>query len=124
MGRADMERCGVWRGSAAGSFTLKTLAKPTLIAPNGSLPAWPAIQFQWKRVAGATYHLLWVEDAAGVVRVQTWYDVASTGCSSSTTCSVTLSLPMASGTATWKVMAGNFTTGYSPMSTGYKFVVP
>ena len=113
---------GAW--SAAGSFTLKALAKPTLIAPNGSLPAWPAIQFRWNRVPGATYHLLWVTDAAGVDRVQTWYDLASSGCASSTICSVTLSPPMASGTATWWILAGNFTTGYSPLSTGYKFVVP
>jgi hypothetical protein len=35
---------GPW--SSGASFTLQPLAKPSLIAPNGSLPSWPSIQFR------------------------------------------------------------------------------
>jgi hypothetical protein len=47
---------GPWNGGA--SFTLKALAKPTLISPNGSAPGWPVIEFRRNRVAGASHHFL------------------------------------------------------------------
>jgi hypothetical protein len=82
------------------------------------------IEFRWNRVAGASHHLLWVTDAAGNVRVQTWYDVGLTSGASATPCSITLAPPMSSGTATWWIQARNVTTGFSAWSAGYQFTVP
>jgi hypothetical protein len=109
---------GSW--SSAATFTLQTLAVPTLLSPSGYTPK-PAFQFRWNAVPGATHHYLRVVDAAGVTQVQTWYTLAQTGCTSTTICSITLSPTLSAGAATWFIQPWNATAGYGPWSAGLSF---
>jgi hypothetical protein len=97
---------GTW--SAGMTFTpVDPLATPTLIAPTGSYTGMPSVQFRWNAVSGATHYYLWVNDGAGVTRVQTWYTTAATNCASGSVCSITLSPTLSPGTAAWWIQAKN-----------------
>jgi hypothetical protein len=97
---------GTW--SAGMTFTpVDPLSTPTLIAPTGAYMGMPSVQFRWNAVSGATDYQVWVTDAAGVVRVQTWYTAAATSCASGGVCSITLNPTMSPGTATWWIQAKN-----------------
>ncbi len=113
---------GPW--SSPATYTLRALATPTLIGPSGALPQWPSVPFRWYAVPGATHYYLWVTDGSGVIRVQAWYDLASTHCASQSSCSLTLQPALSAGTATWWIQAWNATAGYSPWSTGLRIVRP
>jgi phosphatidylserine/phosphatidylglycerophosphate/cardiolipin synthase-like enzyme len=110
---------GPW--SRGVTFTLQPLSTPTLLSPNGTAPNGSRIEFRWNRVAGATHHYLWVNDGSGAATVRSWYDLNGSNCASGSTCSVTLTPTLSTGTATWWIQAWNATTGYSRWSSGMQF---
>ncbi|MBF0564046.1 MAG: hypothetical protein HQK89_02260 [Nitrospirae bacterium] len=53
-------------------------------------------------------------------KIQTWYTATQAGCSSGSTCTVTPSTALASGSGTWWIQTWN-ATGYGPWSSGMSF---
>ena len=108
---------GPW--SAGLGFTVGSVpAAPTLLGPSGTgIQTTPT--YAWHAVADADAYYLWVNNAAGVPVVQEWHD-ASLICA--TDCSVTPSVPLPPGYATWWVQARN-ASGDGPWSAGMSFTV-
>jgi hypothetical protein len=108
--------------SNAMSFTVATGAPPgaaTLVSPSGTVGT-RTPTYTWNAVGGATRYQLWVGDASVPV-IQTWYQ-ASAVCSGST-CSVTPSTALPSGSHSWWIQTGN-AAGNGAWSSGMSFVVP
>jgi hypothetical protein len=94
-----------------------------LIAPagntNDSTP-----NYSWNKVPGASWYKLWVNDATGNV-INRWYTAADANCaagSASTTCSLTPTTAIASGSAKWWILSWN-STGSGPWSNPKAFSV-
>jgi hypothetical protein len=84
---------------------------PTLISPSGTIYTTNPT-YSWNASAGATYYLLWVDDAVTNGKIQNWYTPAEAGCPSGTgTCSVTPATPLVGGSAVWAVWAENSVGG-------------
>lgn len=78
--------------------------------------------YTWQAVPASTWYYLWVNDATGNV-IKEWYTAAQAGCAGSSTCSITPSVTLAQGSATWWIRTwnaidngpwsaiGNFSTG-------------
>ena len=97
--------------------------KARLISPTGSVQA-SNPTYVWDPVPSATWYQLWVNDittSAGKIKI--WYTAAQAGCVSGIdTCSVTPTIPLASGAAQWWVQTWN-DFGYGPWSDGAVFTV-
>jgi len=116
---------GPW--SATRSFTVGTpvpTTSPTLLAPINTTTTSATPTFSWSAVPNATTYYLSVSDAqqSGVVRQV--YSAATLGCGAGTgTCSITPGVTLASGTASWAVVASN-AAGDGPWSPTRTFTVP
>lgn len=78
----------------------------TLISPSGTITtATPT--YTWNAAPSATEYCLWVSDSTGV-RIQQWYTAVEAGCGAGTgTCSVSPSVPLATGAGKWKIQTRN-----------------
>jgi hypothetical protein len=94
----------------------------TLVTPSGIVPA-NMLVYTWNAVPTATWYLLWVNDSVQSAKVQQWVTAAQAGCGAGTgPCSVTPSIPLTQGAATWWVQTWN-PAGYGPWSNGMDFMV-
>ncbi len=91
----------------------------TLVAPSGPIGTLePA--YRWNAVTASESYYLWVTDRSGV-RIRQWHTPAAAGCASGTgICSVTPSIAVAPGAATWWIQTWN-RAGYGPWSPGRSF---
>jgi hypothetical protein len=106
------------------TFTQNLPGAATLVSPTGTTTTTPT--YWWNAVSNAAQYYLWVNDSTGNV-IKTWYTAAQAGCASgsgsaSSTCSITPSATLATGSGTWWVMASN-SNGAGPWSTGMAFTV-
>jgi hypothetical protein len=113
---------GPWGSGMGFTVTGSTPPAATLISPSGTTAA-TVPTYTWNAVATATYYYLWVRDAAGTTKVQTWYSAAQVGCAGGTgTCTITPSTSLSAGGHTWWVDTWN-SAGYGPWSGGIGFSV-
>ncbi|MEE9322289.1 MAG: hypothetical protein V3U76_17755 [Granulosicoccus sp.] len=95
-----------------------------LVSPVGSIND-DTPSYTWNKVPGATWYKLWVNDSTGNV-INRWYTAASAGCAagsaSSTTCTLTPTTDIASGSARWWVRTWN-SSGPGPWSSSRAFSV-
>ena len=72
--------------------------KATLTSPSSTITD-TTPTYTWNAVSGSTWYYLWVRDGSGENIIKEWYTSESAGCSSGqSTCSVTHSTDLASGT--------------------------
>ncbi len=110
--------------SVAANFTVNVgpPSVATLVTPSGIVPA-NMLVYTWNAVPTATWYLLWVNDSVQSAKVQQWVTAAQAGCGAGTgPCSVTPSIPLTQGAATWWVQTWN-PAGYGPWSNGMDFMV-
>jgi hypothetical protein len=116
---------GPW--SATRTFTVGTpvpTTAPTLLAPVNTTTTSATPTFSWSAVPNATTYYLSVSDALQSGVVKQVYSAATLGCGAGTgTCSITPAVTLASGTATWAVVASN-AAGDGPWSATRTFTVP
>ena len=94
-----------------------------LIAPGGNTNDHTPI-YTWNKVPGATWYKLWVNDATGNV-INQWYTAANAGCAAgaaATTCALTPTTTIATGSAKWWVRTWN-SSGSGPWSNSSAFTV-
>jgi hypothetical protein len=104
--------------SASGSVP----AKATLVSPTGNIST-TSPAYRWNAVANSTWYYLWVNNAATVGKIQTWYKADQVGCASGIgTCSVTPATTLASGAGQWWIQTWN-SFGYGPWSEAMSFMV-
>ncbi len=95
----------------------------TLVSPTGTI-ATTTPTYTWNAVAAATSYYLWVDDSSANGKIQQWVTATEAGCAAGTgTCSVTPSIALAQGAATWYVQTWN-SSGYGAWSSGMGFTVP
>lgn len=105
------------------SATLYPDCAPRLIAPNGSAEA-ARPTFVWTPVAGADAYELVVKDASGATRLDTLVTPLDANCGSGTaSCSLTPSLLLPAGRASFTVRARNPRSGFGTLSLPQSFSV-
>jgi hypothetical protein len=98
-------------------------AVPTLLSPSGTAST-RTPTFTWTATSGATKYELWVNDAAQSGRISLAFTPADAGCDAgNATCSVSPGIALASGSATWWVLASN-TAGNNGWSAPMTITVP
>lgn len=111
---------GPWSDGMSFTVSIPLPGKATLISPSGGIvdnnPT-----YTWNQVSSATWYYLWVDGPNGNVLKQ-WYTVAQANCNGST-CSVTPTTTLSSGTYRWWIQTWN-STGYGPWSDGMNFSTP
>lgn len=94
--------------------------KADLVSPSGTITG-STIAFTWRRVSGATWYYLWINDARGK-KVKAWYTAEQVGgAAGENNCSVMLSTELV-GTCQWWIRTWN-TEGYGPWSNAMSFTV-
>jgi hypothetical protein len=112
---------GVGPWSNTGSFsTPLPPGKATLSSPNGSIGT-NTPTYTWNEVADSTWYYLWVNGPSGTV-IQQWYTSTDAHCNGST-CWVTPTTTLTSGTYTWWVQTWN-PAGSGLWSDALNFSVP
>lgn len=114
---------GIGPWSIRGTFTVG--APPpaaTLIGPDGNTND-ETPTYSWNAVTDSTWYQLWVNNAANVPVVQTWYTAAQAGCANGTgTCAVTPSDQLVSGAHQYWIRTWS-SSGYGPWSSSIQFNV-
>jgi hypothetical protein len=96
------------------------LDKPQLISPTGTVET-SRPTYKWYRVPGASWYYLWVRDASGDT-IKIWYRSEDLVFSADrTTCEVTPTKRLLSGSVEWWIQAWNKSSGYSDWSSGMVF---
>lgn len=115
---------GPW--STERSFTVN--ARPpgpaTLISPSGLIRT-PAPTYSWNAVSDSSWYNLWVDDttSGGQGKITIWYTAAQAGCGNGRgICSVTPSIGLANGNATWWIQTWN-NDGEGPWSAEMNFAI-
>jgi hypothetical protein len=94
--------------------------KAVLVSPSGTIEG-SAIAFTWKRVPGATWYYLWINDSTGN-KVKSWYTAEQVGgASGGNNCSVILGTELV-GTCQWWIQTWN-NDGPGPWSAAMTFTV-
>ena len=102
------------------AFRTRTPAQPSLVSPTGTTTD-PTPTYRWNAVWSASWYRLYVNDSTGN-RIAQWYTATDCGCSSGLgQCSLTPSVTIADGNATWWIMAYN--GSYGPWSSPMGFTV-
>jgi len=100
-------------------ISVQAVDGPSLVSPSatttGSSPT-----YAWTEVEGASWYYLWVDDAMGY-RLRRWYRITDLDCTSGS-CSVTPSLKLEPGQATWGIYSWG-TSGYQRWSGSASFTV-
>jgi hypothetical protein len=111
---------GPW--SAAMNFSVTTRPPAvTLISPTGMITD-TTPTYSWNAVSNSSWYYLWVNDSTGTP-IKTWYTAAQVGCTSGTgVCSVTPSVALANGNATWWIQTWN-SVATGPWSSAMNFNV-
>ena len=120
---ADSTTVSPLSGEITASVAAAALGTPTPLAPTGTtVSATPT--FSWSAVPGATSYSLWVDDATTQGKIQQVYDATAVGCAAGTgTCAVTSTVALATGKATWWVMAAGAGGAKGPWSADSVFTV-
>ncbi|MBF0631611.1 MAG: cadherin domain-containing protein [Magnetococcales bacterium] len=110
-------------GQATITVPTPTLGTPSPIAPKGTV-ANLTPGFSWSAVQGASQYRLRVTDSSATQVIDQTYSAATAGCSSGSTCSVSPGTTLATGSASWTIMALDSGSGAeSAVSTRQTFTV-
>ena len=99
-----------------------TPGKVTLVFPRGTITT-TTPTYVWNADSTATWYYLWVNDNAGIPRIQAWYTSGQVGCTSGIgLCSVTPSIGFTSSAGRWWIQTWN-PNGYGPWSDPLDFAL-
>jgi hypothetical protein len=108
-------------GLLAGEVAAAPPPATTLVGPTGIIQG-STVAFTWEGVDGATFYYLQINDATASPRLTRWYPAGQACPAASATCTVILTIGLATGNATWWVQTWNV-DGYGPWSAGIAFTV-
>jgi hypothetical protein len=111
---------GLWSDPL--SFTIKFLAKPTLISPTGAI-AVSTPTYSWVGDPEALQYKWEVLDSDGSTSATAWYHDADVGCTGGGTCSLSPSLSLPDGNFTWRVRSEKSGYNIGPWSDPMAFAV-
>jgi uncharacterized repeat protein (TIGR02543 family) len=112
---------GPWSSSKSFSLTPPTIPPATVArTPSGSISDTTPI-YTWDEVPGTAAYYLWVDAPSAKGLIKQWFTPAQANCNG-TTCSVTPTTTLGSGSHTWAVQTWN-KAGYGPWSGSKTFTV-